>query len=93
MIDTKQENEQLHVLQEPVAVTMTREQWNTVMEHLKSGADYHHAKMTETLANCQDQKTAGRIAREHELAMEYAENLRKNIEGVLHPAPTQPETE
>lgn len=85
--------EPLHVLQEPVAATLTREQWGTVMRCLKSSADYHNAKMLETLANCQEQKTAGRIAREHELTMEQAENLRKIIEGVLYPVPPQPETE
>lgn len=88
----QQENEQLHVMQEPVAGTLTREQWHTVMECLKFSADYHHAKMTETLANCENQKTAGRIAREHQLTMEHAENLRKIVEGILYPTP-QPETE
>ena len=93
MIETTQENEQLHVMQEPVAAILTREQWCMVMECLKFRADYHNAKMRETLANCQDQKTAGRIAREHQLTMEHAENLRKIIEGVLYPTPPQEETE
>lgn len=93
MIEVTQENDQLHVLQEPVAVTLTREQWHTVTGWLKYGADYHHAKMTETLANCQDQKTAGRIARGHELSMQQAESVRKIIEGVLHPAPATTEEE
>ena len=88
-----QENEQLPVMQQPVAVTLTRGDWCMVMECLKYRADYHHAKMLETLANCQDQKTAGRIARDHELTMEHAENVRKIAEGILYPIPPQPETE
>ena len=88
-----QENEQLHVMQEPVAVTLTRGDWCMIMECLKYRADYHHAKMLETLANCQDQKTAGRIARDHELTMEHAETLRKIVEGILYPTPEPEEAQ
>ena len=77
----------VHVLQRPVAGTLTREQWHTVHGWLKYGADHHHAKMLETLANCQDQKMACKIAGEHELAMQHAESVRKIVEGILYPTP------
>lgn len=88
-----QENEQMHVMQKPVAVTMAREHWIMVMDSLKFRADYHHAQMLETLANCQDKKMGGEIARGHQMTMEHAESLRKIVEGILYPTPPQPETE
>ena len=87
------EPEKLYNPQEPVAGTLTKEQWHTVRRWLEYGAGHHHCKMLETLANCQDKKMAGRIAREHELAMQNADNVRKIVEGILYPTPPQPETE
>lgn len=93
MIETKQENQTVYDPQEPVAGTLTREQWHTVHGWLQYGAGYHHDKMLETLTNCQDQRTAGRIAREHELAMQHAESVRKIVEGILYPLPAPIEEE
>lgn len=78
--------------QEPVAITLTMEQWDTVLHWLTYGADYHDAKMHEWLASCQDAKTARTKAAEHQKAAAVADNLRKFIEETLRPAP-KPETE
>ena len=73
--------------QEQITVTLGREQWDTVLDWLKSGADYHHAKARETLDCWQDKKMAREIAAQHERAMQRAESLRQIIEGTLYPAP------
>ena len=77
---------------EPVAVTLTAEQWQTVQHWLQYGADYHMAKRAEVLANCKDHRMAAKMVAEHETAAAAAENVRKIIEATLHPAPP-PETE
>ena len=77
---------------EPVAVTLTAEQWLTVQHWLDYGRCYHDAKKWECLCNIKDKATAGRQAAEHEKAGAEAERLYKSSEGVLYPAPP-PETE
>lgn len=79
--------------QEAVTITLTVEEWDTVLHWLKYGADYHHAKTQEWLANCQDKKMAGEIAAGHKRDGTQAENLAKIIEAALYPAPPPPETE
>ncbi len=77
---------------EPVAITLTVAEWDTVLHWLQYGGDYHAAKKWECLCNIKDKATAGRQAAEHEKAAAEAERLYKIIEGVLYPAPP-PETE
>lgn len=78
--------------QEQITVTMAREQWDDVLQWLKYGADYHHAKMTEWLCDCDDKRMAQQIAGKHRQQMERAESLYKIVEAVLYPQPA-PETE
>ena len=77
---------------EPVAVTLTPEEWETVLHWLDYGASYNNAKQWEWRASCKDKRMAAEIVAEHEAAEAKARNLHKIIEGVLHPAPP-PETE
>lgn len=71
--------------QEPLAITLTMEQWGTVQHWLDYGACYHHAKMTECLGgNIKDKKMAGEMAAGHERAMRQAESLAKIIEVATH---------
>jgi len=78
--------------QEPVAVTLTREEWQGVLHWLQYGVDYHSCKKYEWLANCADKRMAGEKAAEHEKAAAEAELLCKIIQATLHPAPPK-ETE
>lgn len=78
--------------QEQITITMTREQWDTVLHWLQYGANYHHAKMTEWLCVCVDRRMAEQIAGQHRQQMERAEMLYKIMDAVLHPQPA-PETE
>lgn len=78
--------------QEPAAITLAWEDWDTVLHWLAYGADYHDAKKWECLGNIKDQATAGRQAAEHEKAAAEAERLCKIIEATLYPEPP-PETE
>ena len=71
--------------QEPVTITMTREQWDTVAGWLEYGTDYHHAKMTQWLACCKDKDMAGQKAAEHQREMEKAKNLHQIVETALEP--------
>ena len=73
--------------QEKIIITMTREQWDTVLQWLEYGADYHHAKMTECLYVCADKRMAREIAGNHQRSMERAESLCKIVEAVLYPQP------
>lgn len=76
---------------EPVAITLTMEQWQTVLHWLQYGADYHDAKRHEWLAVCNDKRMAAAKAAEHEKAAAKAESLCKIIEAQIYPPP--PETE
>lgn len=73
--------------QEPVAVALTLEEWETVRHWLQYGADYHNAKMQEWLAVCNDKKMGAAHAARHEKAAAQAEAVRKIIDAVLYPAP------
>jgi hypothetical protein len=84
--------EKEHNPQEPVAITLTMEQWDDVLHWLTYGGDYHRAKMQEWLHNCVDKKMARTKAAEHQKAAAVADNLRKIIEETLRPTP-KPETE
>jgi hypothetical protein len=77
---------------EPVAVALTLEEWRTVLHWLQYGADYHHAKMHEWLANCHDKKLGAATAARHEKESKEAAALHKLIEETLYPQP-KPETE
>lgn len=77
---------------EPVAVTMTVAEWESVLHWLDYGRCYHDAKKWECLCNIKDKAIAGRQATEHEKAGAEAERIYKIINATLYQAP-QPETE
>lgn len=66
-----------------VAITLTREEWDTVLGWLEFGTDYHMAKRAEWLAVCNDPKLGAKYAAEHEKAAAEAETLRKIIEAAI----------
>lgn len=68
---------------EPVAITLTMEQWQTVQHWLQYGTDYHMAKRAEALANCKDHRMAAKLVAEHETAAAQAENVCKIIEAAI----------
>ena len=76
---------------EPVAITLTMEQWQTVQHWLQYGADYHNCKKAEALANCKDHRMAAQLVAEHETVAAQAETVWKIIEATLCPAPPQTE--
>lgn len=78
--------------QEPVAVTLTREEWGTVLHCIQASADFHRCKKAETLANMKGSQMSAHMMTEHERAAAERERLYNAIEGVLIPAPP-PETE
>lgn len=79
--------------QEPVTITLTREQWQTVLYWLTYGSGYSRAKMAEWIANCADKKMAAENAALHEKTAIEAEMLYKIIETELYLATTSTETE
>ena len=78
--------------QKTVAVTLTLEEWETVLHWLDYGGGYHNAKKWEWQAYCKDKRLAAEIVAEHQAAEAKVKRLRKFIEDTLHPAPP-PETE
>lgn len=72
---------------EPVTITLTREEWDTVLGWLEFATDYHTAKKYEWLAVCNDPKLGAAKAAEHERAAAETESLCKIIEAQLYPAP------
>ena len=73
--------------QEPVLVTLTKEQWESVRHWLLDCAAYHDAKRVEWLANCKDGRMAAAKMAEHEKTAAEADTVRKIIEATLYPAP------
>ena len=73
--------------QEPMAITLTMEQWQIVQHWLQYGADYHNCKRAEVLANCKDHRMAAQLVAEHETAAAQAETVCKIIEAAVCPAP------
>lgn len=76
---------------EPLAITLTMEQWQTVRHWLQYGADYHMCKKAEVLANCKDHHMAAQLVAGHETAAAQAETVCKIIEATIYPAPPQTE--
>lgn len=70
---------------EPVIITLTQEEWSTVLGWLEFGRDYHKAKREEVLANIKDPAMRAEWSANHERGSEEAEHLIKTIEAVLHP--------
>jgi hypothetical protein len=68
---------------EPVAITMTMGQWQTVLHWLQYGADYHHAKMHEWRAVCHDKEMGAAKAAQHEKEAAEAAALHKIIEQAI----------
>ena len=68
---------------EPVAITLTMEQWQTVRHWLQYCADYHKCKKAEVLANCKDHHTAAQLVAGHETAAAQAETVCKIIETAI----------
>lgn len=65
---------------EPVAVTMTREEWQSVIAWLSYGADWNHARMTWWRDCCYDRRMGAETAAKYEAEMRKAESLCKIIE-------------
>lgn len=76
-----------------LSITMSLEEWETVLHWLDYGASYNNAKRWEWRANCKDKRLAAKIVAEHEAAEAKARHLHKTIEAVLYPAPPTQETE
>lgn len=66
--------------QEPVAVTLNREQWRSITTCLTYLADWHHCRMVWYRECCDDRKVGTAKASMHEAAMQRAINLRQIIE-------------
>lgn len=75
-----------------ITITLSWEQWDTVLHWLQYGADYHDAKKHEWLCNCVDKRMAGQKASEHDKAAAEAAALHKLIEQTIFP-PQTPKTE
>lgn len=86
------ESKKLYDPDEPVAITLTVREWETVRHWLEYGGDYHAAKKWECLGNIHDQALAHKMAADHEKEGAKAERLAKIIEDTLCP-PQQPQTE
>lgn len=86
------EPEKVYNPQEPVAITLTKEQWGKVLNCITNDMDYHKAKRWECIANIKSEELAAEWAAIHEKEAAKAESLIKTIEGFLYPAP-EPETE
>lgn len=72
-------------------ITLSMEEWQTVLHWLQYGADYHDAKKWEWLAVCHDKQMGAAHAARHEKESKEAAALHKFIEETLYPPP-KPET-
>jgi hypothetical protein len=78
---------------EPVAITLTVAEWETVQHWLQYGIDYHKCKRAETLANCKDHRMAAQLVAVHEAAADRAETVWKIIEAAIMEDSTNETTE
>lgn len=74
--------------QEPVAVTMTREQWQTVSAYLAFGVDMQHCRMIWCRDFIADKSLAAEKAADHERQMHKLETMLRIVEETLA-APTE----
>lgn len=77
--------EKLYDPQEPVAITMTREQWNMVRSAAQYIADVAHGNATWWRLCCADRKMGGETAIRYEEQAAAAENVVRIIEETLCP--------
>ena len=75
--------EKAHTQAELITITLSLEEWQTVLHWLQYGADYHHAKIHEWLANCHDKQMGAAIAAQHEKEAAEAAALHKIIEQAI----------
>lgn len=68
---------------EPVAVTLNREQWESITTCLTYLADWHHCRMIWWRECCDDRREGARQAKVYEASMLQAQNLRQIIEETL----------
>ena len=85
--------EKLRATAVTATITLTMDQWQTVLHWLQYGADYHHAKMHEWRANCHDKQMGAAKAAQHEKEAAEAAALHKIIEETLYPPPPKAEPE
>lgn len=78
-----------HDPQEPVAITLPWEDWQTIQQCMDHWRCYHDCKMREWLHSLNNKEIAGRMARQHELQAANAERLAKIIEAAMIPNPAQ----
>ena len=78
--------------QEPISVTLPREQWDTVLSWLDYGYGYHDAKKWECLCNIKNKEMAAGQAARHDTEAARAKALHDIIEDTLSPdAPAETE--
>ena len=58
--------------QNEISLTLTREQWHTILHWLKYGADYNRANMTWWQTCCADKRTGMETAAMYERDMQQA---------------------
>lgn len=78
--------------QEPVAVTLTREQWQMVQSSVLHCADTYHNRAYWWATCCDDKKEGRTNAAQYKQAAERAEAILEIIQDTLNPAPPK-ETE
>lgn len=72
-----------HDPQELAAITLTLEEWRTVLHWLQYGADYHDAKKQEWLSVCHNKEMGAAKAAQHEKESKEAAALHKIIEAAI----------
>ena len=68
--------------QEPVTITLTRDQWNRVTNSLKNEADQSHAFATQFMANCVSRELAEETVARYVRNYEALDALRAEIEKI-----------
>ena len=74
--------------EDPVTITLTRDQWHGILTAVQNDADRHYASMTNWLTNCADKVHGSETARSYELAYKRLDELYAVIDRVLAPPPT-----
>lgn len=69
---------------EPVAVTMTRQQWLGISNWIQYCIDWHRCRLVWWRDCCADKKMGAEIAAEHEAAIKACENALQIIEEATH---------
>ena len=79
--------------QEPVTITLTRDQWNKVTNSLKNDADAFYARSLWCWQGYVDPKCGQEIADQYKKESQILDELRSSIEKILVEPWTKKETE